>query len=579
METVVTQRKWQLADLKSSTLNPKVWPPVIVQLLAARGITTTEAAQAFFEPNYDRDIHDPFLFKNMRAAVGRIFAALEAGEHITIHGDYDADGVTGSALIMTVLRTIAVAMNKNGVHVDSYIPHREREGYGLSLTTVDFLHKHGTNLIITVDCGIACREPIARASELGMDTIVVDHHDFPAELPEAILIHPRLPGETYPFPYLAAVGVAWKLATAIIIRARELGFVVSDSAEKWLLDLVAVATVTDMVPLVGENRALEFFGLKVLQKTKRLGFQKLFERADIEKEKIDTTTIGFQIGPRINAAGRMEHAEAALALLISTDAVEAERLATKLHDQNTLRQQESNRMFLAAREQLAARRATRLLWAIGDGWSPGLVGLVAGKLVQEFARPVLVMGRLEDRIVGSGRSVPGFHITEALRAGAEYLSHFGGHPQACGFTVLPDKCDLFLAHMEASAEEQLAGLDLVPTLSIAAELSLEDLTLAFAEKLEQFAPYGEGNPVPRFLSSNLTVVQSDLMGDAGKHLRLIIRSPKGTTQKCIGFGFGGVQTSLFAGQKIDLVYEISINEWQGRREVQSKIIDWRASSL
>ncbi|MBI4133324.1 DHH family phosphoesterase [Candidatus Uhrbacteria bacterium] len=253
MEIVKTERQWQLAtNARGREGGLASVHPVIAELLWQRGIRTEDEAERFLEPKYDRDIHDPFLFRDMGRAVDRIFGAFKNGEHITIHGDYDADGVTGSAVLMSALTDIS---RREGTvaNVDFYVPHREREGYGLHDATVDLLKERGTNLIITVDCGIACRDAISRAKNYGIDTIVVDHHEFPSELPDAILIHPRLAGEAYPFPYLAAVGVAWKVACALYARARERGLEVSPYAEKWLLDLVAIATVTDVMPLVGEN--------------------------------------------------------------------------------------------------------------------------------------------------------------------------------------------------------------------------------------------------------------------------------------------------------------------------------------
>lgn len=577
MEQTVTTRQWKVRSNEQTVPDSlSGFHPIVAELLRARGVTSQAEAQIFFEPDFLRDIHNPFLFSGMQAAVNRIFRALECGERITIHGDYDADGVTGSALITSVLHDLLRVMGRGVEIIDFYIPHREREGYGVQAATIDILGERGTKLIVTVDCGIACRDAIGRAKDIGIDTIVVDHHEFARELPEAILIHPRLPGEAYPFPHLAAVGVSWKVACALYEEARRRGLAISPGAEKWLLDLVAIATVTDVVPLIGENRALEHFGLTVLRKTRRLGLEKLFAVAGIRPEKIDTFAVGFQIGPRINAAGRMDHAEVAFRLLMAGDVAEAEELAQKLHNTNLSRQQESNRIFDEARAQIQERVASSLLWAHGEGWSPGLVGLVAGKLVQEFGKPVLVMGRMGDRVVGSGRSVPGFHITEALREVADCLERFGGHPQACGFTIFADdRFPRFLSRMEQIAREKLRQVDLNPMLMIDAELDLNDLTENFIDTVVRFGPHGEANPVPRFLSRDLAVASATSMGVTGKHLRLRLRSPDGKIQKFVGFGFGRNGARPTLGAHIDVVYEVSFNEWNGSREVQCKLIDWR----
>lgn len=567
-------KRWQVAEpIVEARRIFASFHPLVADMLWRRGIQSEEAARIFFEPDFSRDIHDPFLFAQMNTAIERIFGALERSEHITVHGDYDADGVTGSTVITTALRTLARLINSASV-IDFYIPHREREGYGLHEPTVDLLKKRGTQLIITVDCGIASREAIAYARGCGMDTIVVDHHEFPSVLPEAILIHPRLPGESYPFPYLAAVGVSWKVACALYRRARERGLSVSEGAEKWLLDLVAIATVTDVMPLFGENRALLSYGLKVLQRTRRLGLLKLMEVAGVKRDTLDTYAIGFQIGPRINAAGRMEHAEAAFRLLITENTEEAVLLAQKLNEQNQARQRESNQMFATARLQVLEHHESAILIAMGDGWPAGLVGLVAGKLVSEFGKPVLVMGRDGERVVGSGRSIPGFHITDALRETGDCLAKCGGHPQACGFTIMgAENYERFVAAIQEVAAARLVSHELVPVVSIEGEIALGDLTWNFVELILKCAPFGEGNPIPRFLTADLEVVGADRLGETGKHLRLMARDGHGNMQKFIGFSWGERGALVSRGARCDIVYEVGINEWNGSREVQCKIVD------
>lgn len=582
METKVAGRAWKvIASEREVGVDTSVsLHPIIRQLLVNRGVgTEAEAVERFFNPNYERDIHDPFLFRNMRKAVGRIFLALQSGEHITVHGDYDADGVTGSTVIIATLREIAILLGKPDAPIDFYIPHREDEGYGMHNETVEILHERGTKLIITVDCGISCAPQIALAVTHGIDTIVLDHHEFfPESLPDAILIHPRLPGETYPFPFLAAVGVSWKVACALLASARERNLAVPLGAEKWLLDLVAIATVTDVVPLVGENRTLEHFGLRVLRKTRRLGFQKLFAVAGTKIDAIDTHVVGFQIGPRINAAGRMEHASVALELLLSTDDAEADVLALRLQEHNVARQEESKRILAEARTQVMLRPDAPILLAYGEDWSPALVGIAAGRLAQEFGRPALFLGRIGDRWIGSGRSIPGFHITDAIREVADCLERFGGHPQACGFTTFADeRFTQFLVRIEAVAEKRLAGIALSPVLSIDAELTSADITSLLIDALVKFEPYGEGNTEPRFMSRNLIVVQSDLLGNTGRHLKLLLRFPDGTTRKFIGFGFGSRMDECVPGARIDAVYELGWNDWNGRREVQCKLVDLRSA--
>jgi single-stranded-DNA-specific exonuclease len=292
--------------------------------LANRGITDALEAEAFLNPDFETGIHDPFKFARMKDAVARVFAAIESKERITVHGDYDADGVTGSTVVISVLRELERKMDptREASLIDYYIPHRDKEGYGLRMATVDILKERGTSLIITVDCGIACVDEVALAKTYGIETIVLDHHEFGEKLPDGFLIHPRLPGESYPFEFLAAVGVSWKFSCAVIAEARSRGLDFPPGWEKWLLDLVSIATVTDMVPLVGENRVLLTYGLKVLNKTRRRGLLRLVEAAR-GKGELTSESIGFGIGPRINAAGRMEHAEIALKLMLAEEEEDA----------------------------------------------------------------------------------------------------------------------------------------------------------------------------------------------------------------------------------------------------------------
>ncbi len=570
---------WQVSGplIEARRIFPSL-PPVLADYLWRRGLRDQESLARYLAPDYGRDLFDPFLFSQMNQAVRRIFEALANGEHLTIYSDYDADGLTGGALLFEALRELKFLTDSEAI-LDFYIPHREREGYGLQEGAIRILLERGTSLILTVDCGIASTTAIAEAKNQGIDTIVVDHHEFPLVLPEAILIHPRLSGETYPFPYLAAAGVAWKLACALYKRGREQGLAIPAGKEKWFLDLVAIATVTDVVPLAGENRVLEHFGLKVLGQTRRLGLQKLIEVAGIKSDRLDTFAVGFQIGPRLNAAGRMDHAEAAFRLLISQDEGEAGILALKLQEQNQARQRESNRIWEEARIQLLAKTETKLAVVMGQGWPAGLVGLVAGKLVSEFGRPALVMGQDGERVIGSGRSVPGFNLIETLVETKDCLDKFGGHPQACGFTICgQEKLAAFMTKIQTVAELRLNSIKLERKLEIEGELRLADLDENFVELVEKLAPFGEGNPAPRFLTRELTLNQIDRLGETGRHLRFRAVDQSGISQKFMGFGWGERAQIFAPGQRIDLVYEVGQNIWNGSKEVQCKLIDFDFSN-
>ncbi len=551
-------------------------PPAILRILANRGFEGDGDLAAFLHPSWDTGIHDPFLFSHMEEATERLFTALENGERITVHGDYDADGVTGSAVIITTLRAIA-KQTGSAATIDSYIPHRDKEGYGLNPTSVRSLKERGTQLIITVDCGIANVDEIALARSLGMDVIVVDHHTFGDDLPNGILIHPKLPGEAYPFPHLAAVGVAWKLASALVARAAGRNIELTPGFEKWLLDFVSIATVTDMVPIIGENRVLETYGLTVLNKTRRPGLRKLIEVSGYAPGTLTTESVAFGLGPRINAAGRMDHASLALRLLLAETEDEATELAGEIEAKNRERQKATARIMTEAEKQLEKMAGAPALAFWSTAWPPALVGLVAGRFLDRTGKPAIAIGRHGDRWVGSGRSFAAYDITEAMkRAGKDLLEHVGGHVQACGFSwsgdIPPDVlCDALIA----DAQERLAGADLRPTLEIDATLEIDELGEPLVAALDQMEPFGIGNPKPLFISRDLEVVSRDLVGAKQDHVRCVLRAPSGRHAKFIGFKFGPRVDELSFGQHLDVVYDVGINEWNGRRDVQCKLVDIR----
>ena len=547
----------------------------ILQLLWNRGLRTQEEMDIFLGPDWSRDAYAPELFTNMKQAVHRVFEALEKKEVITIHGDYDADGTCGTAVLMTTLRELCRVLSFDERKMSSYIPHREKEGYGVSIETIEHLHAHEqTNLMITVDCGISNKTAIDRGQELGIDTIVCDHHTMPAELPSAILIHPLVPGETFPNKQLCGTGVAFKLASALIHEARRRGAQFPEGHEKWLLDLVAIATVTDVMPLTGENRVLEKFGLLVLNKTRRKGIQKLLDVAGSTLGQLDTVSIGFQIGPRLNAAGRMTHASEALDLLIEEDDLRATTLAQRLHEINIQRQKASQRMYEQAKAQVGSAEGESLIVAYQDGWGAGLVGLVAGKLINDYHRPVFVAGKDGEKFVGSGRSIEGFDVTKALHHASEFLDRFGGHPQACGFSVTgEERFHKAIAMMKAYAVEQLKPEDLEPRLKIDAEILLDDIGWELFDAMQAFHPFGTGNPIPLFVSRGVRVSSFSTVGKESGHLKLRLQSQTGKLVEGIGFGFGTWAEKLTLGAQIDVVYEIQVNEWNGNRQLQVRIVD------
>lgn len=551
--------------------------PAIAQLLWNRGIHEQADASRFFDPSYEEGVHDPYLFTQMIAAVERVFAAIKEGESITVFGDYDADGVTGSTVLITTLREIERKLTgREESCVSFYIPHRDKEGYGLQMPSVEALTERGAKLVITVDCGIACVNEIAAARERGMDVIVVDHHQFGETLPDAILIHPSLPGETYPFKSLAAVGVAWKLATALVMEARKRELDVITGFEKWLMDLVAIATVTDMVPLVGENRVLETFGLKVLNKSRRPGLAALVERARLTWGEINERDIGFGIGPRINAAGRMEHASVALELLLAETEIEALDLSHRVEDLNKSRQQATEQMMKQAEAMLDTESTAniRVLWH--PEWSPALVGLVAGRIADRLGVPTVAIGKHGDHWIGSGRSFPQYDITEAVkRCGDGLLTRSGGHVQACGFALAEDDhVPAFAERLHADATQHVDKENIGPALDADAEIALGVIDWKLVDRLKQFRPFGCGNPEPVFVARNLHVLSSSVVGKEGKHLRFAAKDPtSGVAQPFIAFGFGKQAPDIQPGATLDVAFHIGENEWNGRKDIQCKVID------
>jgi len=576
------QKRWRILE-PTTVLPPEAFPgfhPVVTRLLANRGITDAFEAEAFLNPDFETGIHDPFRFARMADAVARTFQAIENGERITVHGDYDADGVTGSTVAIATLREIERLLKgeTTASSIDWYIPHRDKEGYGLRKETVEVLRERGTSLIITVDCGIACVEEIALAKEKGIDTIVLDHHQFGETLPSGYLIHPRLPGESYPFEHLAAVGVSWKFSCALITEARKRGFDIPAGWEKWLLDLVSIATVTDMVPLVGENRVLLTYGLKVLNKTRRRGLRTLVDGARMKGE-LTSESIGFSIGPRINAAGRMDHAELALKLLLAENEEDASRLAFALEQCNKDRQKAVEVMMKEAEEMMASREDASAIVLWSENWSPALVGLVAGRYLERTGKPVIAIGKHGSQWIGSGRSPSVYDITAAMkRIGEGILTRSGGHVQACGFSFVADEHAAVLAErLRADAASLLSADDLIPEMSIDAEIILDEVDWSLVETVARLEPYGIGNMRPLFVSRRLEIVDAGVVGSTGNHLRFAARSEGGRTQKFIGFKLGDRLAEMPVGSHVDVVYDVGVNEWNGRREIQCKVVDVRTS--
>jgi len=545
---------------------PEIGPSAL-RLLFNRGLTTQEQIDEFLSPDYSRDIHDPFLFTQMKKAVDRLYQAKKTGETVIIYGDYDADGVCGSSILHK-------AFTKIGLNFKTYLPDREKEGYGLNQPAIQEFAKQGIKLIVTVDCGISNTEEVALANSLGLEVIITDHHHVPEKEPEAYaIIHPSW-DKKYPFKNLCGGGVAFKLAQGLL-RDLKSGLTEKESSsfEKWLLDLVAISTVADMVPVLGENRTLIKYGLIVLAKTKNLGLDCLFKAAVINPEKIDTFTIGFQIAPRLNAAGRMSHANNAYQLITTENLEEALVIANQLNKSNTDRQNLTEKMVTEAKKQIGEiNDKIPVIYAVSEGWNKGVIGLVASKLVQEYARPAFALSQDGDILVASGRSVPELNLIESLDSISDLFLRYGGHSGAAGFSLKKEKFEEFKKRFSDLAKKKLKGCKFELTLLLDQEITLQQADWVLVETLENFKPYGEGNTRPKFLINNLELLMAETIGQDGSHLRLMVKEGE-IKRKIICFGFGEICQLLHPGDFIDVACEISINQWNGNKEIQLSLID------
>lgn len=545
---------------------------IILQLLYNRGFKDKKSIDDFLNPDYDSQILDPFLFEDMTKTTERILQAIVDKEMIMIYGDYDADGVCSTAIIYSALK-------KMGANVNIRIPFREGEGYGLNMTAAQEIIDGGYKLVVTVDCGISNKEEVAFFKNHNVDVIVTDHHKEPAELPTDAyaIINPSVKSCGYPFKKLCGAGVAFKVVQALLKKQDEfdLDLKMPKGFDKWLLDLVAIATVGDIMPLYGENRLFVKYGLIVLDKTKRNGIMKIIEKVNHYSGKLDTQYIGWRLVPRINAAGRINHASLAFELIISDNDEESDKLVKKLEDENTKRQSITVNMVKEVDAQIGEIKEKELLVAVGENWHPGVVGLVAGRISDKWNLPALVISQDGEKYIGSGRSVEGFDITSALNQCADYLEKFGGHPQACGFTLIgKENLDNFKTKMKAIAFEALKDMDLRSVLKIETEMDLADINWEFYNKLQKFEPHGEANEMPLFLVKNLKIEQIQTVGADGKHLRAMVsQTDHPVIHKIIGFSFGEWCAKLNVGDKIDVVFEIGVNEWNNNKELQLKVVD------
>ena len=550
-------------------------------ILRARGLTGKKR-DAFLNPSYDAK-HDPFLLPDMEKAVKRLVAARKKQEKITIYGDYDIDGLTATTILLDALSSFGFE------HVEAFIPNRFVEGYGLTVDAIERIAASGAQLIITVDCGSLSEKEIIRANELGVDVIVTDHHnvapvqppavavinskrllqDFPDEYENLLLKDDsKKAGEIYPFLDLAGCGVAFKLVQALQTRLDGL----ESGQEKWLLDLVALGTVCDVVTLVDENRANVFWGLKVLARTRRPGLKALMAVSGVEPEKLNARSLGFQLGPRMNAAGRLETAQYALDMLMAHDGMAALEKAQKLNEMNMARRIEQDKIFKEAVVQAEQFKNDPVLVVSSPDWSHGIIGIVAAKLLEKFHKPTFVLEEIGDEAKGSARSYGDFSAADAIRAADDIITKGGGHKAAAGVTLPTKNIAAFRKRVnEFHRSQKLSNQASLLLPRADTDAVFEHVTEELVKLLETLEPFGNGNPQPILKSENVLVVNLRRMGAEGQHVKLELQDDSGLKLQMLAFS-APEHFFVEPGERITVWYQPDINEWQGRHSVEGRLL-------
>lgn len=544
------------------------FPPILKQIVFNRGLATDAEARAFLKAEPTAN-NDPFQLIGMDATVERIRFALQHDEPIAIYGDYDVDGVTATALLVQALEEL-------GGNVRGYIPNRFDEGYGLNKEALDTLKEQGVKLVVTVDCGIRSPDEALHARSLGLDLVISDHHHPDGEnLPPAFaVINPKQHGDPYPDKDLAGVGIAYKIVEALVsVQPLTNGFQLND-----LLDLVALGTVADLAPLVGENRVLVRRGLRQIRETRRQGLFSLAGVSEIKIGKCTASNIGFMLGPRLNASGRLESALASFELLTTKDFMRAGQLAQQLDVQNRQRQSITRTMQEQA-EAIAMGEDPEafLLFAAHEDFNPGVVGLAASRLTEVHYRPAVVAAKSAEETRGSCRSIPEFHITDALDQCKDLLVRHGGHAAAAGFTVKNENLPELVSRLKAIARNQLCTRDLRQTLMADMEVPLSELNFDVLKHLAFLEPTGYGNPEAVFVSRDVKVKMARTVGSEGKHLKLTVEDERGVTIDSIGFRLGHLKDDLPA--RVDVLYRLELNEYNGRRSLQLNLKDVKPAGV
>ena len=533
--------------------------PEVARLLFERGIKDETSLKKFLEPSLE-DLHDPYLLNDMEKAVERIRHAIEQGELILIYGDYDADGMTSASIVKESLEQL-------GAECLVYLPNRFTDGYGPNASVYKyFIEQQGVSLIVTVDNGVAGHEAIDLAQSMGVDVIVTDHHSMPEVLPDAYaIIHPEHPGADYPFKHLAGCGVAFKLACALL-----------EEVQVELLDLVAIGTIADMVSLTDENRIMVQYGLEVLRNTQRMGLQEMFEIAGISSSDVTEETVGFQLAPRLNALGRLDDPNPAIDLLTGFDDEEVHEIALLIHQKNEERKEIVQSIYDEAKKMVDPDKSVQVL--AKEGWNPGVLGIVAGRLLEELGQTVIVLNIEDGRAKGSARSIEAVDIFEALDPHRELFIAFGGHAGAAGMTLEVDKLEVLSDVLEAYIREKGADAQGKNNLFLDEELDLEDLSLETVKSFERLAPFGMDNQKPVFYIRNFQVENARVMGAGNAHLKLKISKGEASFE-VVAFGQGKWATEFSQTKQLELAVTLSVNQWNGQTTLQLMMVDARVEGV
>lgn len=552
------ERKWEIVDSKPRKKAVQDHGIIIASLLYNRGIVSEKDISFFLNPDFAL-LPDPLLMPGIKEALEVIKKAVSENKKICIYGDYDVDGITSTALLVSFFEKI-------GADCIYYLPSREKEGYGLSIEAIYALKKRNVDLIITVDCGITAIKEVDYAKKNGIEIIITDHHEVPSDLPKTTIVHPGLLGSKYPYKNLAGVGVAFKLAQALSPQYLEK----PEEFIKWSLDLVALGTIADVVTLTGENRILAHYGLIVISKTKRIGLTCLMGSANVKKDEVDSFKVAFYVCPRLNASGRLSDASKGLNLVLADNKDLARELTDEISNLNSKRQKITENILNDALVSIEKIKHKRFILLSSKDWPSGVIGIVASRIVDKFNKPVILFEEKSDYLHGSARSIDQIDIISFLDKCSDELVKFGGHKMAAGMVLKKEKFEDFYLKLE----ELALSLDesiFCPLIKIDLALNIGDIDLSLFSNISKLKPFGSGNPEPVFVTYGCAIVGRKALGSSNTHVKWTIEDEKGKRIEALGFGMGGLDINL--GDTVDLVFKLHLNEWGGKKKVELKVMD------